>query len=150
MEEWSKNFFEALETAATEIEELWTEVSTEFTEFIDACSKLSEELSQEMQEGFMNEIDQWFSEIFDPVIEFYLDVVELEVDPNLEELESIGDPFVGYVHPTVTQHSACRGCRNYHGQVYGGNLLVCAMHPSGVEDDTCPDWESRSDRLEHR
>lgn len=36
----------------------------------------------------------------------------------------------------------CRGCRHYHGQVYGGNLLVCAMHPYGIEEEVCSDWEA--------
>jgi hypothetical protein len=38
--------------------------------------------------------------------------------------------------------SACRGCCHYHGHTYGGNLLVCAMHPYGVEEAHCPDWQS--------
>jgi hypothetical protein len=37
--------------------------------------------------------------------------------------------------------TACQGCCHYHGQTYGGNLLVCAMHPHGVESDRCPDWQ---------
>lgn len=37
---------------------------------------------------------------------------------------------------------ACQGCGHYHGQVYGGNLFVCAMHPYGVEDTHCADWQS--------
>lgn len=37
---------------------------------------------------------------------------------------------------------ACQGCSHYHGQVYGGNLFVCAMHPYGVEEDHCADWQS--------
>lgn len=37
---------------------------------------------------------------------------------------------------------ACNGCRHYHGQTYGGNFLVCGMHPSGVEGDECPDRDS--------
>jgi hypothetical protein len=36
----------------------------------------------------------------------------------------------------------CEGCCYYHGQTYGGNHLVCAMHPYGVENDTCPDWQA--------
>jgi hypothetical protein len=35
---------------------------------------------------------------------------------------------------------ACQGCGNYHGEVYGENLLVCAMHPYGWEDGACPDY----------
>ena len=50
-----------------------------------------------------------------------------------------------YVDPSLTQQPACRGCSNYHGQVYGGNLLVCAMHPTGVESESCADWEADND-----
>jgi hypothetical protein len=35
---------------------------------------------------------------------------------------------------------ACEGCCNYHGELYGENLLVCAIHPYGCEDDACPDY----------
>ncbi|MBW4467357.1 MAG: hypothetical protein KME07_18175 [Pegethrix bostrychoides GSE-TBD4-15B] len=42
---------------------------------------------------------------------------------------------------TPTVPAACQGCCHYHGQTYGGNLLVCAMHPHGVETDSCPDWQ---------
>jgi hypothetical protein len=38
--------------------------------------------------------------------------------------------------------AACQGCCHYHGQVYGGNLLVCAMHPYGVEEEVCSDWQA--------
>lgn len=143
MEEWSKSLFEVWETIAADLDEFVTEVSEELTNFVDACSQLSEELTQEMQESFMNEVDQWFSEVFDPVVVFYLDV-DFDGEIEVEELEFTGEGFVNYVQPTVTQYAACRGCRNYHGHVYGGNLLVCAIHPSGVEDDTCPDWESET------
>ncbi|MBF2077137.1 MAG: hypothetical protein IGR76_01090 [Synechococcales cyanobacterium T60_A2020_003] len=37
---------------------------------------------------------------------------------------------------------ACQGCRHYHGRSYGGTMLICGMHPYGVEEETCGDWES--------
>lgn len=33
----------------------------------------------------------------------------------------------------------CRGCRHYHGHSYGGERLICAMHPYGVEQEQCGD-----------
>lgn len=33
----------------------------------------------------------------------------------------------------------CQGCVNYYGKTDGGNKLVCAIHPSGVEGDICLD-----------
>jgi hypothetical protein len=43
-------------------------------------------------------------------------------------------------HPPVP--ATCQGCCHYHGQYYGGNFLVCGMHPYGVESEHCPDWEA--------
>ncbi|MBD2504698.1 hypothetical protein [Anabaena azotica] len=34
----------------------------------------------------------------------------------------------------------CRGCQNFHGGRYGGVMLVCGIHPHGVEGDICPDF----------
>jgi hypothetical protein len=35
----------------------------------------------------------------------------------------------------------CTDCRYYYGQYYGGNLLVCAIHPYGPDGDSCHDWQ---------
>ena len=35
----------------------------------------------------------------------------------------------------------CQGCTFYHGTTYGGQQLICGMHPYGVEDEYCMDWE---------
>ncbi|RCJ41996.1 hypothetical protein A6770_35505 [Nostoc minutum NIES-26] len=40
----------------------------------------------------------------------------------------------------LTRPIACIGCANYHGVEYGGNVLVCAIHAQGWEDDNCPDF----------
>jgi hypothetical protein len=59
-----------------------------------------------------------------------------DAEAYLEFLRQINYERSGPVMPT-----ACRGCRHYHGQKYGGNLLVCGMHPYGVAEDHCPDWQ---------
>jgi hypothetical protein len=33
----------------------------------------------------------------------------------------------------------CQGCSHYHGHSYGGEQLICAMHPYGVDQDECGD-----------
>jgi hypothetical protein len=35
--------------------------------------------------------------------------------------------------------AACKSCKNYHGQTYGGNFFNCAIHPSGPVGEECPD-----------
>ncbi|MBI4784224.1 MAG: hypothetical protein HY785_23335 [Oscillatoriophycideae cyanobacterium NC_groundwater_1537_Pr4_S-0.65um_50_18] len=50
-------------------------------------------------------------------------------------------PAARPARPTV-----CQGCRFYHGQTYNGNHLICGMHPYGVDDDYCADWESHTEQ----
>ncbi len=37
----------------------------------------------------------------------------------------------------------CRTCKDYHGQVYGGIELVCAVYPCGYSGDSCPDYQAK-------
>ncbi|MDY7020313.1 MAG: hypothetical protein SWJ54_02990 [Cyanobacteriota bacterium] len=136
MEDWSKGFFETVEMAVCEVEKAFTEMGKDFEQMVDELTKFSEEITEEVNNKILPDLEQYFNEFVEPILDVYFDL-ELEIN------ESEFEPFVTYVHPTSYEHPACRGCQNYHGHVYGGNLLVCAMHPNGVEDETCPDWESQ-------
>ena len=37
----------------------------------------------------------------------------------------------------------CRICKHYHGQIYGGVELVCAVHPNGYSGDSCSDYQAK-------
>ena len=50
--------------------------------------------------------------------------------------------FPDEIEATSDKNPACVGCSNYHGQAYNGRLLVCAIHPYGYDDVSCPDWEN--------
>jgi hypothetical protein len=64
---------------------------------------------------------------------------EINTETYLEMLRQVNVPRPH----TPQQPLACKGCTHYHGRIYGGNMLVCAMHPMGVESDQCSDWESK-------
>jgi len=140
MEEWQKSFFVVVETAVGEVEQFFTDATGEFAEMLDSLAKLSEEFTEQVQNSLMDELDDYFNELIEPLIEVFR-----ELDPELNEIDI---SLVTYVEPSPIQQPACKGCRNYHGQVYGGNLLVCGMHPMGVESDSCPDWEADGGDLE--
>jgi hypothetical protein len=36
----------------------------------------------------------------------------------------------------------CESCKNYHGHKYNSIILVCAIHPYGVNTDNCLDYIS--------
>lgn len=50
--------------------------------------------------------------------------------------------------PMPERPVACQGCHFYHGKAYGGERLICAMHPYGVEDDYCTDWEAEAEAVD--
>lgn len=123
MEEWSKSIFEVVESVADMVDE-----------FFVGVTEIVEVISEEIHNTVGVEIDQYLQDMFEPIAEIYAE---------LEELIGDTDTTFGYpVEPTPEMHPACIGCQNYHGQVYSGNLLVCAMHPSGWDTEDCPDWEA--------
>ncbi|WP_373693667.1 hypothetical protein [Limnofasciculus baicalensis] len=127
MEDWSKSIFETLDSFADMVDEFFVE----FTEVV-------EELADEWQNTVGADIEKCLQDIVREFVDFdYFEFFEPE--------ESIGETEQFFTHPdeSILQlPSACVGCRHYHGHSYGGNLLVCGMHPYGWDTDNCPDWES--------
>lgn len=121
MEDWSKNFFE-----------IFDEMAADFEQFFQEVGELVEMVVDEINETILLEVDQYLEDIFDPIVEIYYE----------EEIFNDSDFLITYKEePSLNKHPACMGCQHYHGHVYGGNLLVCGMHPYGWDGNTCPDWE---------
>ncbi len=125
MEQWQKDLIEIVETVADEVERFFLEMG----EMVDAFFELTEEITEQVHSNIITELQ----DLAEPMMEAYGDLEDVvaDIDP--------GFPYL--VEPTAEKNPACIGCTHYHGQVYGGNLLVCAMHPHGYEDENCPDWE---------
>ncbi|HEY9652776.1 MAG TPA: hypothetical protein V6C95_19120 [Coleofasciculaceae cyanobacterium] len=124
MDEWPKNIFEMFESVACMVDEFFLEVT-----------EMVENFADEVQNTIGVEIDQCLQDMFEPIAEIYAELEEL-----VGETEHT---FTYPVEPAPERLPACQGCSNYHGQVYGGNLFICAMHPYGWDSENCPDWESR-------
>ncbi len=129
MEKWQKDFFDILDTVANEVERFFLGM----TATVDALFELSEDMTDQLQATIATEIEQCLNELTEPFL-----TASWELEDIAAELEN---PYLYVVEPTPQKHPACIGCRHYHGQVYSGNLLVCAMHPYGWEDENCPDWD---------
>jgi hypothetical protein len=122
MEDWSKDFLEMLNQAIETVDEFFLEIA-----------ETVESAIEQVQNTVIVEIEQYVRELCEPIVDF--SVEELEETTELE-------PYIfPREEPTLEKHPACIGCRHYHGQIYSGNLLVCAMHPYGWDDPNCPDWE---------
>jgi hypothetical protein len=129
MENWQKDLIEIIETVAVEVEQFFLGMG----EMVDAFFELTEEITEQAQSTIFTEVDQYLQDLAEPILEAYWE---------LEDVVADIDPAFPYpVAATPEQNPACIGCSNYHGQAYGGNLLVCAMHPQGWDDVQCPDWE---------
>jgi hypothetical protein len=132
MDKWQKDFWEVFQTLADEVENFFSGM----TEAVDSFLELTEELGEQVQNTIATEVDQYLQDIAEPFLDGYWELNDL---PNGD----FGlDPAFPYaVEATSEKNPACIGCRHYHGQAYGGNLLVCGMHPSGWEELNCPDWQ---------
>ena len=138
MEDWQKDFLAIVETVTLEVEQFFQETSEAFEIVVNEVSESLDILANEVQNSIIIEIDDFIQDLFEPIIDNYTEFDNLSLEDRPEETEF----FVTHtVNPTLTKNPACLGCRYYHGQVYGGNLLVCGMHPYGWDDDNCPDWE---------
>ncbi|MBF2074491.1 MAG: hypothetical protein IGS50_12130 [Synechococcales cyanobacterium C42_A2020_086] len=149
MDSWHQDWIKALESFAAEVGQFVEEVGREMTEAANALLQFSEEVAEEMADEVetalgqidetltpkLDQLDQQMSEWMDPVLQAVFGF-EAAIDRAVE-------PVTHTIEPWLNQHPVCVGCRHYHGQVYNGNLLVCAMHPYGVGEDcdSCPDKE---------
>jgi hypothetical protein len=124
MEEWPKDIFEILESVTDMVDE-----------FFQGVTDMVETVANDVQNTVGIDIDQCLQDMFGPISEIFA-----ELEMMVGETE---ETYYSYpVEPTVEKNPACVGCHHYHGQVYAGNLFVCAMHPYGWEAENCPDWES--------
>ncbi|NEP50241.1 MAG: hypothetical protein F6K65_16070 [Moorea sp. SIO3C2] len=140
-DDWSKSIFETLESVANMVDEFFEGVSEAVEEFANEV----EEFANQVDNAIGAEIDQCLQDIVEPIDQYLQDIVEpfVEIYFDFEVIVSeTDDDFPDSVTPSSQKNPACIGCRNYHGQAYGGNLLVCAMHPYGWDTEDCPDWES--------
>jgi hypothetical protein len=142
MEDWTKHLFDFFDTVTLEVEQFFDEVNetvtTEVERFWDDVDEIVDWIAEEVEQSVSPDLEDFFEDLevlFDRAIVVYY--------AELEEFIDDGEmmPFEQFVEPSVTQNPACQGCQHYHGHVYGGNLLICGMHPYGWDGETCPDWE---------
>lgn len=134
MESWTDDFFAKLDAFADEVEQLMTDVAKDLSQTIDAIAEATDDIMEQIHTTFINDIEQQFTEFFEPLVDACLGM-ESVVEDSVQ-------PFVHTIDPLLSNRAVCAGCRHYHGQMYGENLLVCGMHPYGWDGEQCPDWQS--------
>jgi hypothetical protein len=122
MEEWQ-----------TEIAAVFKDLTALFDEFGRELTELVEEVTTEAQDILNLQWDELKEVITELWQEFELEFEE--PTPFNWDIPAPTKPT-----PDPATHPACVGCIYYDGSTFGGNLLVCGMHPYGSNCDTCPDW----------
>jgi hypothetical protein len=138
MEGWQQDLVKMLETITAEIEAFFDGVVKEVNSATESLVELSDQVTEQIEQAIaptLDQIDDRFADWLEP---FILAITSLE-----EVISDAAAPVTHTVEPFLNQHPVCVGCRHYHGQSYGENMLVCAMHPHGIEEgvETCPDKE---------
>lgn len=140
MNDWQQEWWKQIEKTAANMEEFFAEVGKVTETLVDEVSEKVSSSLEQFQSGITIEVDDFIQDCVDILI-----ATSDEIDAALfEEWEIFTDDdftSINYHTPSAKSNPACINCANYHGQAYNGNLLVCAMHPSGYEGDSCPDWE---------
>jgi hypothetical protein len=105
-------------------------------EFVTLTDQMTEVFTHQIQGVLDQEIDPMLEPLIQPLVQWSLDFDR--------QFDRMIFPFRQTVEPTLNQHPVCVGCRNYHGQVYNGQMLVCGMHPFGVPQgvESCGDKEA--------
>ena len=140
--DWLENSQREFGVFLEQLNQDWEKSTSHLEKALDNFAvEIEEVLTEELTE-FISEVDTLIDDVFTIIIDD--DLIERTNQDNSNSNNS--DYIVWFeeqkVKPNSRNHPACIGCQNYHGQVYGGNLLVCAMHPYGWDDEICPDWES--------
>jgi hypothetical protein len=152
-DDWAENLGAFL-TVTARITESWLTYTTESA--LDVADAMTEELAQQVTpaldaladtvEETLKPLETTLGAEADRLAEEVAEQLTPLVTPLVTELErwveAIAEPVNCTVDPWFNNHPTCVGCRHYHGQTYGGNLLICAMHPYGADQPQCPDWES--------
>ena len=151
MENWQGDFFKLIDDIAVEVEQFFTDVGETVETFTDEVTEAFEAFSDYLVEDLQNLTCYLEESLFMYFEEYDRDLFEdseLGIDINYYT-EEIREDYHNHIldlnpkiEPDLANHPACMNCRHYHGRLYGGNLLVCAMHPYGWDDENCPDWEA--------
>ena len=139
MNDWQDEWRKQIEKTAAEMEGFFTEVGEATELLVDEVTQSVGSLFEQFEVDFGKEVEDFIHNFVD-VIVTTSDDIEAALSDEWDDFVDEDFTSVSYHTPSAQSHPACINCANYHGQVYNGNLLVCAMHPQGYEDSNCPDW----------
>jgi len=127
-----------LKTAAKESSDWLAAVSAQTSTAVDEWVESSLEVAEEIDAALAPTLAE-LNDRLDQAAESSFVFVEQQLMPWVEEVSA---PMTRTVNPWLQNHTACIGCKHYHGTQYGNEMLVCSMHPYGSDEENCRDWDS--------
>ncbi|ASC70070.1 hypothetical protein XM38_010000 [Halomicronema hongdechloris C2206] len=159
-DEWAKQIWQVVDAVAHDANHWYQQLDQQLQQVSEQLADTSDEWAAQLRRSLEPEIDRWADDVYRAT-----EPVEQALDATLgamvEQVDAVVEPIVGEwiagldnwfeqlllpvnntLDPWSHNQPTCIGCRHYYGQIHGGSQLICAMHPYGPEDDSCPDWES--------
>lgn len=132
------------ETLPLDLSIFFDAIALSFEDFLTEINQVIEEVADNIQRELGQEIELFWQDFVAPLMD-----LEIEWENRTDRLDHFTDDSDSWLNPKVEAtpdtYPACIGCANYHGRLYNGTLLVCGMHPYGVEESHCLDWEETPD-----
>jgi hypothetical protein len=129
--------------------EIWVQQALDLTDdLVDRIDRTSTQIEQQVEQPVEQQVEQqldpfppsWLEDL-DRQLDNWSETLVAQIFQAEAQLQNWFQPLSQTVDPFLNDHPVCVGCRNYHGQSYGGQMLICGLHPYGAQSDTCPDWE---------
>ena len=144
MDDWQKDWWQQIEQISDNLEKFAIDVNQAIDYFSEEITEAIEDLGEKIRESVESEVDHFVEEVNDFLSENNIEV-EFDFWVGIEDLVDDFDFVeVSQEQPGKDRNPACVGCHHYHGQTYNGQILVCGIHPYGVEGDQCLDWEKQA------
>lgn len=138
MEELLQQLQQELKTAAKVSSDWLATVAQQSNEAVDQLLTNSLEMAEEIDHALAPTLAE-MNDRMEQAVDDSFTYVDQQLMPWIEQASA---PVTRTVNPWLQNHTACIGCQHYHGTQYGQEMLVCAMHPYGAQEETCRDWES--------
>ena len=119
-------------------------IALSFEDFLGEINETIEEVAETFQRELSQEMELFWQDFVIPLMDLEIDG-EIRLDLTHSSSEDSDMWLNPKIEATADTYPACRGCMNYHGRLYNETVLVCGIHPSGVEGDHCLDWEKQQD-----
>jgi hypothetical protein len=145
MDNWDKFLRDWLENSQREFTVFWQQLNQDWQKSRVQLEESLGNFAVEIEEVLTEELSEFINEVDTLMDDFVSIIINHDLIDETNHNSSNSDYIIWLeeekVKPSSQHHPACVGCQHFHGQIYGENLLVCAMHPYGWSDDNCPDWE---------